>query len=58
VREQLDRARAIVNHPFGLTQFVIGKPFWEEFLTGKEADPKAALQKAKDAVLAEVQKAA
>jgi multiple sugar transport system substrate-binding protein len=58
VREQLDRARGIVNHPFGLTQFVIGKPFWEEFLTGKEADPKAALQKAKDAVLAEVQKAA
>jgi multiple sugar transport system substrate-binding protein len=58
VREQLDRARAITNHPFGLTQFVIGKPFWEEFLTGKEADPKAALQKAKDAVAAEVKKAA
>lgn len=58
VRSQLDVAKAITNHPFGLTQFVIGKPLWEEFLTGKEADPKAALQKAKDAVLAEIAKAA
>lgn len=58
VRSQLDVAKAINNHPFGLTQFVIGKPLWEEFLTGKEADPKAALQKAKDAVLAEIAKAA
>lgn len=58
VRSQLDVAKAINNHPFGLTQFVIGKPLWEEFLTGKEADPKAALQKAKDAVQAEIAKAA
>jgi ABC-type glycerol-3-phosphate transport system substrate-binding protein len=57
IRGQLDVAKAITNHPFGLTQFVIGKPFWEEFLTGKEADPKAALQKAKDAVAAEIKKA-
>jgi ABC-type glycerol-3-phosphate transport system substrate-binding protein len=57
VRGQLDRAKAITNHPFGLQQFVIGKPYWEEYLTGKEADPKAALQKAKDAVAAEIQKA-
>ena len=57
VREQFERARAITNHPFGLTQFVIGKPFWEEYLTGKESDPRAALQKAKDAVAAEIAKA-
>ena len=57
VRTQLDQARGITNHPFGLTQFIIGKPFWEEYLTGKEADPKAALQKAKDAVAAEIKKA-
>lgn len=57
VREQFERARAIANHPFGLTQFVIGKPYWEEYLTGKESDPRAALQKAKDAVAAEIAKA-
>jgi ABC-type glycerol-3-phosphate transport system substrate-binding protein len=57
VRQQLDRARGITNHLFGLTQFIIGKPYWEEFLTGTESDPKAALQKAKDAVAAELQKA-
>ena len=56
VRQQLDRARGITNHLFGLTQFIVGKPYWEEFLTGAEADPKAALQKAKDAVAADARK--
>lgn len=58
VRSQLDVAKAITNNLFGLNQFVIGKPIWEEYLTGKEADPKVAMQKAKDAVAAEVKKAA
>ena len=35
---------------FGLQQFVIGQPYWETYLKGEEADPKAALQKAVDAV--------
>ena len=44
VRGQLDRARAIQNHLFGLQQFVIGKPIWETYLTGEESDPGGARQ--------------
>ena len=43
VRGQLDRARAIKNHVFGLQQFVIAKPIWESYLKGEEADPKVAI---------------
>ena len=50
VRGQLDRAKAINNNLFGLQQFVIGKPIWETYLKGEEADPKVAMQKAMDAV--------
>ena len=58
VRDQLDVAKAIPNHPFGLQQFVIGQPIWEKYLKGEEKDPKKAMQEAKDAVAAEVKKAA
>ncbi|MEZ5666475.1 MAG: extracellular solute-binding protein [Alphaproteobacteria bacterium] len=54
VRGQLDVAKAIVNHKFGLQQFVIGQPHWETYLTGEVDDPKVALQAAQDAVMAEV----
>ncbi len=57
IRAQLDRAKAITNHEFSLTQFQIGKPFWEKFLKGEESDPKKALQEAMDAVAAEIKKA-
>lgn len=57
VFEQLKVAKAIPNHAFGLSQFQLGKPFWEKYLTGEEKDPKAAMQAAKDAVAAEVKKA-
>jgi multiple sugar transport system substrate-binding protein len=57
IRAQLDRAKAITNHEFSLTQFNIGKPLWEKYLKGEESDPKKALQAAKDAVAAEVKKA-
>ncbi len=56
VRSQLDKAKAITNHIFGLQQFVIGKPIWETYLKGEEADPKAALQKVVDAVQAEIKR--
>jgi multiple sugar transport system substrate-binding protein len=56
VRGQLDVAKAIPNHAFGLQQFVIGQPLWEAYLTGAEADPVVALQAAKDAVAAEIAK--
>ena len=58
VRGQLDVAKAITNHLFGLTQFQIGKQHWETFLNGEEPDPLVALQAAADAVQAEIQKAA
>jgi hypothetical protein len=54
VRGQLDRAKAITNHIFGLQQFVIGKPIWETYLKGEEADPKVVMQKVMDAVKAEL----
>jgi ABC-type glycerol-3-phosphate transport system substrate-binding protein len=56
VRSQLNQAKAINNHIFGLQQFVIGKPLWETYLKGEEADPKAALQKVVDAVQAEMKR--
>ena len=56
VRTQLDAAKAIPNHAFSLQQFVIGRPFWEKYLTGEEADPMVAMQAAKDAVVAEIKK--
>jgi hypothetical protein len=56
VRSQLDKAKAIRNHIFGLNQFVIGKPIWETYLKGEEKDPKAALQKVADAVQAEIKR--
>ena len=52
----LDVAKAIPNHAFGLQQFVIGQPFWQKYFLGEVSDPKAALQEAKDAVVAEIKK--
>jgi multiple sugar transport system substrate-binding protein len=57
IRSQLDVAKAIPNHAYGLKQFQIGKALWEKYLTGEEKDPKAAMQAAKDAVAAEIKKA-
>jgi ABC-type glycerol-3-phosphate transport system substrate-binding protein len=57
VRGQLDVAKAIPNHAFGLQQFIIGQPLWEKYLKGEEKDPKVAMQAAKDAVVAEIKKA-
>ena len=57
VRGQLDVAKAIPNHAFGLQQFVIGQPLWEKFLSGEEKDPKVAAQAAKDAVVAAIKAA-
>ncbi len=57
VRGQLDKAKAINNHLFGLQQFVIGKPIWESYLKGEEADPKVAMQKVVAAVQAEMKRA-
>jgi ABC-type glycerol-3-phosphate transport system substrate-binding protein len=56
VRGQLDRAKAITNNIFGLQQFVIGKPIWETYLKGQEANPKVALQKVVEAVHAEMKR--
>ena len=56
VRNQLATSKAIRTNTFGLQQFVIGKPAWEEYLKGDEKDPKKALAKARDLVLAEVKK--
>jgi len=57
VRAQLDVAKAIPNHAFGLQQFVLGQPLWEKYLSGEQSDPKAAAQAAKDAVAAAVKAA-
>jgi ABC-type glycerol-3-phosphate transport system substrate-binding protein len=56
VRGQLDQARAITNHIFGLQQFVIGQPYWETYLKGEESDPRAAMQKVVEAVQAEIKR--
>ena len=56
VRDQLDQAKAIRNHLFGLQQFVIGQPVWETYLKGEEQDPRVAMQKVVDAVQAELKR--
>ena len=56
VRGQLDQAKAITNHLFGLQQFVIGQPVWETYLKGEETDPKVALANVVDAVQAELKR--
>ncbi len=54
VRGQLDQAKAITNHLFGLQQFIIGQPVWETYLKGEEADPRVALANVVEAVQAEM----
>jgi ABC-type glycerol-3-phosphate transport system substrate-binding protein len=56
LRDSLDTAVAIKNHEFGLSQFQIGKPYWEKYILGEEPDPKVALQETYDAVTAEIEK--
>jgi multiple sugar transport system substrate-binding protein len=54
--DQLERARAIETTTFGVQQFNIGQPHWQTYLTGDEDDPRVALDKAMEAVLAEVER--
>lgn len=54
---QLPKARAITNHLFGLSQFQIAKGSWEKYLTGEVDNPMAAMEEARDVVLAELAKA-
>jgi multiple sugar transport system substrate-binding protein len=56
VADQLKVSKAIPNHKFGLTQFVIGQQYWQRYIKGETNDPKEALQAAKDAVQAEIKK--
>lgn len=56
VRGQLDQAKAINNHLFGLQQFIIGQPVWETYLKGEEKDPRVALKNVVDAVQAEMKR--
>ena len=56
VRAQLGKSKAIKTSIWGLNQFVLGKPGWETYLRGDEKDPKKALAKARDLVMAEVKK--
>lgn len=56
VRGQLDRAKAIENHLFGLTQFQIGKGVWEQYLTDQNDDPAAVMQEVMDTVTAEIER--
>ena len=56
VRGQLDQAKAITNHLFGLQQFQIGKPIWESYLKGEEKNPRVAMQNVVDALQAEMKR--
>lgn len=56
IRGQLDVAKAIPNHLFGLSQFQIARPEWEKYLTGEVDDPMVAMQAAWDAVTAEIER--
>ncbi|MCC6792471.1 MAG: extracellular solute-binding protein [Thermomicrobiales bacterium] len=49
----LANAKAIAPSILSVTQFTVARPEWIKYLSGEEADPKVALQKAQDAVAAE-----
>ena len=59
LRETIDVARPVQGHPlgFGFQQFLIARPFWEEYLTGDETDARAALQRAMGEVESELEAA-
>jgi ABC-type glycerol-3-phosphate transport system substrate-binding protein len=56
VKDGLAKASAIAPSILAATQFTVARPEWVKYLNGDEADPKAALQKAQDAVAAEYKK--
>lgn len=56
VRGQLDQAKCITNHLFGLQQFIIGQSVWETYLKGEEKNPRVAMQNVVDAVHAEMKR--
>jgi multiple sugar transport system substrate-binding protein len=56
VFNQLKVSKAIKTHKFGLSQFVLGQPHWQKYLTGKAKNPRDALRETQKAVLAEVEK--
>ena len=56
VRGQLDQAKCIDNHLFGLQQFIIGQSVWETYLKGEEKNPRVAMQNVVDAVHAEMKR--
>ncbi|MEA2515786.1 MAG: multiple sugar transport system substrate-binding protein [Thermomicrobiales bacterium] len=56
IYDGLDKAKAIAPSKLAFSQFTIGLPFYLAYLQGEESDPKAALTKAYDAVMAEYNK--
>lgn len=56
VKDGLSKASAIAPSILSVTQFTVARPEWIKYLSGEEADPKVALQKAQDAVAAEFKK--
>lgn len=56
VGDQLPASKAIQTTKYGVTQFNLGQPHWQKYLTGEESDPRQAMQAAMDAVMAEVSK--
>ena len=56
IQAKMKSSRAIHTHKSGVSQFNLAQPFWEKYLKGEEADPKKAMQQARDAVAAELKK--
>lgn len=56
VKDGLANAKAIAPSILSITQFSVARPEWIKYLSGEEADPKVAMQKAQDAVAAEFKK--
>ena len=56
VKDSLSKAAAIAPSILSVTQFTVARPEWIKYLSGEEADPKVAMQKAQDAVAAEFKK--
>ena len=56
IYDGLDRAKAIAPTKLAASQFFIGMPYYLAYLQGEESDPRAALTKALDAVMAEYNK--
>lgn len=57
MKDQLPKSQAIRSGVWGLQQFVVGQPYWQQYIKGQEKSAKQAMHKTMNAVRAAIKKA-